>query len=152
MKVILLQNIKSLGKKFDVKEVKDGYARNFLIPKGLARIATEQAIKELEFKKAAWEKEEKETKNKLETLANELANKEFQIAVKVGEKGEVFGSVNKNDIKALICAEIGADLRKYIEDKMEIDLERPVKNLGEHRVEIDLGRGVKTKIKLKVLG
>ncbi len=151
MQVILLQDIKSLGKKFDVKEVKDGYARNFLIPKGLAKIATDAAVKELELKKAAQEKEEKETKDKLETLAEKLTDKEFQFAVKVGEKDEVFGSVNKNDIKALICAEIDADLRKRIEDKIEINLERPIKTLGEHQVEIDLGKGVKTKIKLKVL-
>jgi len=150
MKVILLQDIKGLARKFDVKEIKDGYARNFLIPKGLVKIATEQTVKELETQKFAWSKEKQEIKNKLETLAKDLAGQEFKFALKTGKKGEVFGSVSKDDIKTRIYADIDADLRGYLED-IEVNLERPIKKLGEHQVEINLGKGVKVNIKVSVL-
>ena len=137
MKIILLQTIKGLGNKFDIKQVKDGYARNFLLPRGLAKIATEQVIKELETQKAAWEKGEQEIKTKLEALAKELSSQEFKFTLKTGKKGEVFGSVTKDDIKS-----------KLSMPDIEIELERPIKTLGEHQVEIDLGKGIKAKVKV----
>ena len=130
-----------------------------MLPQGLAKIATEQVIKELEIQKAAWQKEEQEIKNKLETLAKELSGQEFKFTLKTGKKGEVFGSVGKNDIKTLIAANIGTNFHEYLKD-IEIDLEKPIKKLGEHQVEIDLGKparhasqgeaggGVKTLIKV----
>ena len=117
------------------------YARNFLIPKGLAKIATDMAVKKLEAQKAAQEKEEQEAEIELEKIARNLENQEFEFTVKTGEKGEVFGSVGKDDIKTRIG----------IKD-IKVNLERPIKTLGEHQVEIDLGKGIKAKIKLKVLG
>lgn len=149
MKIILLRDIKNLGRKFDIKQVKNGYARNFLLPQGLVKIATDKVIKELEAKKTAWEKEEEEIKNKLETLAKDLAGQKFNFKLKTGKKKEVFGSVNKDDIKTRINADMKADLHGYLED-MEIKLEHPIKTLGEHLVEIDFGRGVKAKIKVIV--
>lgn len=151
MKIIILQDIKGLGKKYDIKQVNDGYARNFLIARKLAKIATDKSIKELEAQKAIFEKEEKEIKIKLEILAKDLSEKEFQFTVKTGEKGEVFGSVNKDDIKTLITANINANYREYLKD-IKVNLERPIKILGEHQVKIDLGKEIKTKIKLQVLG
>jgi large subunit ribosomal protein L9 len=145
MKIILLENIKGVGRKFDVKEVKDGYAKNFLFPRGLAKIAAAQSIKELETKKAAYEKEEREIKNKMEVLAKDLAGREFSFTVKTGKKREIFGSINKGDIKDKLL-EINA-----LFTNAEVNLERPIKTLGEHRVDIDLSRGVKAKIKLQVL-
>lgn len=141
MKIIILQDIKGLGKKFDIKNVSDGYARNFLIPKGLVEIATDKSIKKLEAQEAAQEKEEQEAEIELEKIARNLENQKFEFTVKTGEKGEVFGSVGKDDIKTRIG----------IKD-IKVNLERPIKTLGEHRVEIDLGKGIKAKIKLKVLG
>jgi len=137
MKVILFQDIKNFGKKFDVKQVKDGFARNFLLPRNLAKIATDKTIKELEVQKAAWQKQGQETKNKLEALAKELSEKEFHFALRIGEKGKVFGSVSKDDIK-----------NKLSMSDVDINLERPIKKLGEYQVEVSLGRGVKTLIKI----
>ncbi|MEK7168177.1 MAG: 50S ribosomal L9 C-terminal domain-containing protein, partial [Patescibacteria group bacterium] len=97
--------------------------------------------KKLEAQKAAQEKEEQEAEIELEKIARNLENQEFEFTVKTGEKGEVFGSVGKDDIKTRIG----------IKD-IKVNLERPIKTLGEHRVEIDLGKGIKAKIKLKVLG
>ncbi len=147
MKVILLQDIKGVGHKFDVKQVKDGYARNFLFPRGLAKFAKDTTVKELETQKAAWQKEKQEIKNLLETLAKKLAEQEFRFTVKTGEKGEIFSSVNKEDIKTRIYTDIGSALRNY-SDNLEIELERPIKKLGEHQVEINLGEGIKTTVKL----
>ncbi len=164
MKVILLQDIKGLGKKFDTKEVKNGYARNFLIPRKLAKIATKEALKELEIKKAVWEKEEQKIKAKLEEIAENLAKQELIFKVKTGKKGEVFGSVNKDDIKTQMATNInpegprpfrkkggaygaGTNFYEYLKD-IEINLERPIKTLGEHQVEIDLSRGVKVMLKI----
>jgi len=139
MKVIFLQDVKDFGKKFDVKNVKDGYARNFLLPRNLAKIATSQAIKQLEAQKAAWGKQEIEAKNKLEALAKEISEKELHFTLKTGDKGEIFGSVTREDIKNKLSLS---------DSDIEINLERPIKKLGSHQVEINLGKGVKTKIKI----
>lgn len=148
MKVILLQDIKDLGKKFDVKTVKDGYARNFLLPRGLVKIATDKTIKELEIQKAAWQKQEIETKNNLEVFAKKLSEQEFKFTLKTGEKGEVFGSISKNDIKTRIYTDLNTDLHGYVENDFEISLDKPIKTLGLSQVEINLGKGVKTLIKV----
>ncbi len=140
MKVILLEDIKDLGKKFDVKNIKDGYARNFLLPRNLAKIATNKAIKELEAKKAAWQKQEEGEKSKIEALAKNLAEQKFEFSLKTGDKGEVFGSVNKDDIK-----------NKLSLPEVEVELERPIKKLGLHQVKISLGKGVEAEIKINVI-
>ncbi|MFH1346997.1 MAG: 50S ribosomal protein L9 [Spirochaetota bacterium] len=151
MKVIFLKDIKDVGKKFDVKNVSDGYARNFLLPQGLAKIATEEAIKNLEVQKVVAVKEEEEIKNKLIVLAKTLENKEFEFKVKTGEKGEVFGSVAKSDIKTRIYTDMNTDIHGYAENNIEIELNKPIKKLGEHRVEINLGKGVKANLKINVI-
>ena len=161
MKIILLQDIKGLGRKFDIKNVKDGYARNFLLPQGLAKIATERVIKELETQKAAWQKEEQEIKNKLEALAKELSGQEFKFTLKTGKKGEVFGSVTRDDIKNKLSTpdiEVNPHTKRGLAPEAQdshyprygvgVNLERPIKKLGEHQVEIDLGKEVKTLIKV----
>lgn len=148
MKVILLQDTKGLGRKFDIKNVADGFARNFLIPRGLAKIATEQNIKETEIRKNRIEKEAEEIKNKLESIAKNSANQEFIFSVKTGEKEEVFESVNKEDIKNKLF-ENYEDLKKY--NDIEIELKKPLKVIGEHLVEVNFGKGIKNKIKIKIL-
>ncbi len=147
MKIIILKDIKDIGKKFDVKNVSDGYARNFLFPQGLAKIATEEAIKNLEAQKAATLKEEEKNKIELTALVKNLESKEFEFKVKTGDKDEVFSSITKNDIAAKIYTDINASLREHI----EINLERPIKKLGEHRVEVNLGKGIKVNLKVKVI-
>ncbi len=140
MKVILLEDIKNLGKKLDVKNVSDGYVRNFLLPKKLVKIATKEAIKGLESQKAKLEQQEQELKSKTEKLAKDLNNQEFKFKVKIGKKEEVFGSIGKEDIKKALIDEKGIDAK--------VLLEKPLKTLGEYQVEINLGKGVKTKINI----
>ncbi len=147
MKVILLADIKGLGKKFDVKTAKDGYARNFLIPNGLAKLADKKSLEELEFKKAVWEKEDKELRANLESIAQNLTHHAFRFILKTGPKDAVFGSVTKDEIKKAVLGEIPDNY-----ENVEVELERPIKTLGEHQVELDLGKGIKTKIKVLVEG
>ncbi len=141
MKVIFLKDVKNVGKKFDVKNVSDGYARNFLFPQNLAKIATEEAVINLEAQKMAIAKEEEETKSELITLAKNLENKEFEFKIKTGDKGEVFGSITKNDIEKSIA----------VPGDIEILLDKPIKKLGERRVEVNLGKGIRAEIRVLVV-
>ncbi len=150
MKIILLEDIKGLGKKFEVKEVKDGYAKNFLIPKNLAKTANEANLKIISQQKSAWERKEKEALEHLEKIADQLKNAVLDFSLKVGESGQVFGSVNAAEIIKTLK---GLDIfEKYSEEikNSEAILEKPIKELGEYLVEINLGKGIKSKIKIKV--
>jgi len=148
MQIILLQDIKGIGKKFDVKEIKDGYARNFLLPRGLIKIADEKSTKELEIKKASHVKREEKLKALLESAAKDLSERKFVFSLNVGKKGETFGSITKEDIKERICSKI--DQLNSREKEIEIKIEKPLKTLGEHQIEINLGKGVKSQIKIKI--
>lgn len=150
MKIILLQDIKGIGKKFDVKELKDGYVRNFLLPKGLVKIVTEKLLEEIANKKIAIEKRKNKFEETKESVIKKLSNKEFHFYVKVGEEGGIFGVITKkNIIKAFDDSLnfIEPDLRKEIFRKIKIDLPRSLKTLGEHEIEISIGSDAKFKIK-----
>ncbi len=142
MKVILLENIKGLGHKNDVKEVSDGYARNFLLPRNLAVQATGSEIEKLQRSK-------KEAEIKLEKLISELKMKAkrieeltFHFTLKVGEKGETFGSLHKKDLEEKIKEAGFGDV--------EVSLDKPIKTTGEILVPVDLGEKVKTKVRVVV--
>ncbi len=142
MKVILSQDIRGLGKKYDVKNVSDGYARNFLIPKKLAKLATETAVRDIEEQKKELTCRQDKLKSALEKTAERLSGKEFHFYPEVGEKHEVFSSVGKKDVKNAIddfLTFIPADLKKEISDKIKINLLRSIKTLGSHQVKIELG-------------
>ncbi|MBN2197841.1 50S ribosomal protein L9 [Candidatus Wolfebacteria bacterium] len=150
MKVILLQNIKGIGNKFEVKKIKDGYARNFLIPQGLAKIATLENLKNLDAQKEILLKKEIEIKNKLENLAKELKNQEFKFSLKTGKKEEVFGSVKADNIKEEILVKTSNELKDYLKNHLEIKLEHPIKKLGKYQVEISLNKEIITKINIVI--
>jgi large subunit ribosomal protein L9 len=141
MKVILLDDVRNVAKKYDVKDVSDGYARNFLFPNKLAETATPEAIKKLESMKAAHEKEDKETLAQLEAVARKINETKIQFEVKTDKSGAVFGSVNKESIlKAL------REHKLIGTERIDIDLKYPIKELGEHVVPIDLRKGVTAKL------
>lgn len=148
MKVILLQDIKGVGKKFDVKNVSDGYVRNFLLPNKLIKIATDNEIRELSIQKAKLEEKEEELKKELKKIANYLEKQDFKFFVKTGGKGEVFGSINKDIVKDEIINSLTDDNdKKIVSENIEVELEKPIKKIGEYQIEINLGRGLKAKIK-----
>ncbi|MGC9611017.1 MAG: 50S ribosomal protein L9 [Minisyncoccia bacterium] len=140
MKVILLKEIKGIGKKFEVKEVKDGYGRNFLLPRGLAEAATKEALGKLETQKKIWEAEHEKLVLKLKEEAEKIEALSLNFKMKVGEKGETFGSVSRKDIENELSRQGYKDLK--------IELEKPIKTLNEHTIQVDLGEGIKAKLKI----
>lgn len=144
MKVILLQDIKTLGKRGDIKDINDGYGRNFLIPQKLAAPVTQSLINQIETQKKQDEKRKDEETKKAEALAVKLKGQEIKIPLKAGGAGKPFGSVTVVKIISAL-KKSGFDI-----DKSQIILEHPIKTLGEHNIKIDLGHGVKTEIKIAV--
>lgn len=145
MKVILLQDIEDLGKKYEIKEVKDGHARNLLLPKKMARPATKEALKWLNDRKEIIDKEIEEDLKKEQAIASELDGIEVNIAVKVGEEGQFFESINTQKISERL-KEMGFEIKKS-----QIKLESPIKELGEFPININLNHNLEAEIKLIVL-
>jgi large subunit ribosomal protein L9 len=145
MKVILLQDIPNIGKKFEVKEVKAGYARNFLLPQKLAQVATESALKQLKERKELLEKKRQEKIEQLKEIAKKLEGVKLNFTLKEGVKNEIFGSVSKLEIIKNLKNNGFTNA-----DEWEIKLEKPLKTKGEHRLELHLGEGIKTQIKIEI--
>lgn len=145
MKVILREDVKKLGKQGEVVKVADGYGRNYLIPKGLADEATEGNIKHLKHQQKVRQKKKVEKIEEAEELVEEIEKEKFQIAVKAGENGRLFGSVNTKDI-AKIVNEAGYEI-----DKRKIDLDDPIKSLGVHKVKVKIFKDVEATLTIKVV-
>ena len=145
MKVILLQDVKGTGKKDDIIEVSDGYARNCLFKKKLAVEATSTQINAITNKKKAETYHKQEEIKAWMAVASELCGKEVTCSVKCGENGKVFGSINSKEIAEKLV-EMGYDV-----DKKKILLKDPLKNVGVYDVEIKFLPDVTTKIKVKVI-
>ena len=145
MKVILKQDVKGTGKKGDLVEVSDGYARNFLLKKGLAEIATASGINEITQRRVAEEYHRAEYIKAQKELASKLQGQEVTVAIKAGENGRVFGSVTTAHIASALSA-AGYDI-----DKKRISLKENIKNVGDFEAEVRLMEGVISKIKVKVV-
>ena len=144
MKVILLKDVRGSGKKGEVVEVNDGYARNFLIKKGLAEIATASKLNDLTQKKAAADYHKAEEVKATKALAAEIKGKSFIVKIKAGQNGKVFGSVTGANIADALQA-AGYDV-----DKKKVVLPQPIKTLGTYDVELKLMEGVSSKIAVVV--
>ncbi len=130
MKVILLQDVENTGKKFEVKEVADGHANNLLIPQGLAKPATKEALAWLETQKEIISKLAEEGLKKAQEVASSLDDLEVNIPMKVGDEGQLFESVNVQKIQDRL-KEMGYEVAKN-----QIKLEQPIKDLGEFPVKV----------------
>jgi len=145
MKVILLKDIEGLGKKYEIKEVADGYARNFLIPRKLAKIANEEVLEwakkqqELEAQKA-----EEELK-KIGDLASEMDGLEVEIPVKLGEKGQLFEKITPQKIASAL-REMGYEIKKT-----QIEIPQEIKEVGEFEVKVKFEHNLEAQIKLIVV-
>ena len=144
MKVLLLQDVKGQGKKGELIDVNEGYARNFLVKKGFAEVATPAKINDLKQKKAAADYHKQEEVKAMHALASELKGKTFTVRIKVGQGGKVFGSVTGANISEALSA-AGYDV-----DKKKIVLANPIKNVGIYDVDIKLLEGITAKIKVEV--
>jgi large subunit ribosomal protein L9 len=145
MRVILKRDVKGLGHEGDVKDVKDGYARNFLFPSGAAAIADAGALKNWERHRAEREEREQETRALAEGTATRLRELSLEIAVKSGEKNRLFGSVTTQQIAELIAGH-GIEV-----DRHAIHLREPIRTLGEFRVEVRVAAGIDAHMVLRVV-
>ncbi len=145
MEVILLQDVKSLGKKGDIVKVNDGYARNFLLPKKLGLEANKQNLNELSRQKAAEEKRQKELLEEAREQAKKLEALTVKVAIKAGEGGKTFGSVSTKEIAGSIKEQYGMDI-----DKKKLVLNDPIKQAGEYSVPVKLHPQVTAQLKVVV--
>ena len=145
MKVILLQDIKGTGKKDQILEISDGYARNYLLPRKMAREATAEAVNALEKTKGADRHREEVRRQEAEVRARELKGKVIQLEVKGGENGKLFGSVTTDQIAAALKAQHGIDI-----DRRRLELEEPIKTAGQFFVNLKLFTGIATRMIVNV--
>jgi len=140
MKVILLKNIENVGKKYDIKEVKNGYGRNFLVKRQLAKPATKEAIAWVEIQKSIEGKKSEEDLKKIQEKATSLDGQEVIVLTKVGEENQLFESINSQKIAEKL-KEMGFDVKKS-----QSILEAPIKELGEYPVKIKFEYNLETEI------
>ena len=146
MKVILRADVKGKGKAGDVVKVNDGYARNMLFPKGLAKEATAGNLKNLEHQKAIAAEQEAERKAEAEATAKKLADLTVKIETKAGDNGKLFGSITSADIADACKEQAGIEI-----DKKKIVLDAPVKQAGNVEVQVKLYPEVTAKLKVEII-
>jgi len=145
MKVILLQDVKSLGKKGDVVDVNDGYARNYVLPKKLGVEANGKNMNDLKLQKANEQKIAKEQLEAAQAFAAEMEKDEVIVSIKAGEGGKTFGSVSSKEIAVAYKEQCGKEI-----DKKKIQLPEAIRNFGVYEVSVKLHPKVTGKLKVKV--
>ena len=145
MKVILLTDVPGMGKRDEIVNVSDGYARNFLFPKKMAREATAGATREVQRKRAAEDAREAARRAEAEAKAALLKDKVIHLQVKCGDKGRLYGSVTTEQIAEALAAQYGVTV-----DKRKIELPEPVRSVGNTEVSIRLYTGISAKMRLNV--
>ena len=145
MKVILLQDIKGTGKKDQILEISDGYARNYLLPRKLAKEATAEAVNALERSRGADRHREEMRRQEAETRARELKGKVVQVEVKGGENGKLYGSITNDQIATALKEQHGIEV-----DKRKLEQEEPIKTVGQSFVTLKLYPGISTRMIVNV--
>ena len=145
MKVILLKDIEKLGKRLDVKDVKKGYARNYLIPNDLARPVTKEMLEWLSIQKEITQKKQEDELKKTQALVAEIDGRELSFSMKVGDKGQLFESLTAQKIKDALKEE-GFEILKE-----QIQLKEPIKELGEFSVKINFDHNLESVIKVVIV-
>ncbi|MGN0404789.1 MAG: 50S ribosomal protein L9 [Bariatricus sp.] len=145
MKVILMQDVKSLGKKGEIVNVNDGYARNFILPKKLGVEANSKNLNDLKLQRQNEEKVAQENLDAAKELAAKLGEGKVELKIKTGEGGKTFGSVSSKEIASAVKEQMGIDI-----DKKKIQLKESIKTLGMHLVPIKLHPKVTAELKVHV--
>ena len=142
MKVILLHDVENLGRKNEVKDVPSGFVRNFLIPKGLVVLATEESLEKLEALKKAEEEEAEQNLKETEKLVSKLDGQEIEIEANAGDKGQLFESINKQKLSDKL-KEMGHNV-----EKDQIELKNPIKETGEFPVKLKFDHNLEAELKI----
>ena len=145
MQVVLLEDVKSLGKKGEIVKVNEGYARNFILPRKLGVEATPKNLNDLKLKKANEEKKAAEQLAEARALGAKLEKSSVTLSIKAGDNGKAFGSVSGKEIAKAIQEQLGPDI-----DKKKLVLPEPLKTFGTHEVPVKLHRDVTVKLAVKV--
>ena len=145
MKVVLLEDVKSLGKKGEIVEVSEGYARNFIIPKKKGVEANNENLNTLKLQKANEEKIAKEKLEAARELAAKLNNASISLSIKSGKDVRAFGSVSSKEIEEAIKAQLGLEI-----DKKKLVIAEPIKTFGNHEVKVKLHKDVTADLNVKV--
>ena len=145
MKVILQRSVDKLGHPGDIVEVADGYARNYLLPQGLAVRATKGAVKHVESLRRAHQSRMEKARGEAEQLAARLASTPIRVQARVGEEGKLFGSVTASDVAEAILAQAGVQV-----DRHEVHLEEPIRSIGTHEVRVHLFPGIDPVVTVQV--
>jgi len=145
MKVILKNDVKGLGREGDLKEVKDGYARNFLLPTGKAVVADKGAVANWERHKDQREERDRAVRAEAESTAEKLRELKLEMPVKAGERGRLFGAVTSHQVAAAIARE-GIEI-----DRHALHLREPIKALGDYKVDVKLMPGVDASVTVSVV-
>jgi large subunit ribosomal protein L9 len=145
MKVILKEDVKSIGSMGQIVEVSDGFARNYLVPRGLAVEANVKNMRSLEHEKKVIQEKARKVKNSVQDLANRLANMNVVIKTKAGEEGKLFGSVTTMDIAEQLKNQ-GIEI-----DKKKISLDEPIKRLGTYAVNLRLHSEITAQVNIQVI-
>lgn len=146
MEIVLLEDVKALGKKGQIVKVNDGYARNFILPKKLGIEATSKNLNDLKLQKANEAKIQAEQLAAAKELAAKLGELSITLSIRAGEGGRAFGSVSGKEISQAIQAQLGIDI-----DKKKLVLPEPLKTFGSHEVPIKLHKEVTAKLIVKVV-
>ena len=145
MQIVLLEDVKSLGKKGQIVKVNEGYARNFILPKKLGVEATPKNLNDLKLKKANEEKLAAQLLAEAKELGQKLEKSSITLSIKAGDNGKAFGSVSGKEIGKAIQEQLGLDI-----DKKKLVLPEPLKTFGTHEVPVKLHRDVTAKLAVKV--
>jgi large subunit ribosomal protein L9 len=145
MEVILREHVDHLGRRGDLVKVADGYARNYLLPRKLALLATDGNRKQIERERAKFEIKELEEQKSAQAVADRMANVEIEISRKVGETEALYGSVTSADVAEALAA------KGFEMDRRKLHLPDPIKRLGEYEVPVRLHRDVTVKLKVRVV-
>lgn len=145
MKVILKQDVENLGNKDEVKEVKEGYARNYLIPRGLAEKATKSKLKEVEKRREIQEQKEEKLIEEARELKEKVEQEKIVLKAKRGDEGKLFGSITNKDIAKKLEEEGLLSL-----DKRKVELKDPIKEVGTYRVNLKLHQEVEAVLTVEV--
>jgi large subunit ribosomal protein L9 len=146
MKVVFTKDLPGIAKKGQIKDVQDGYGKNFLIAKGFAVMATQAIVSKIQNEAKQKEISEKKNTERMQVLRNDLNKRTFTVSVKVGDKKQIFGSVNEKDVLVKIKEKVNIDL-----DKSQLVLPKHMKELGEYEFEIKLGGGLSAHPKLNLI-